>query len=165
MHYVTRPWKMGLLKRRGARWHVVISILQVRQISGPQTSFTSQLNTPLLLLPLAFQGLHMPCSFFISGVFPCLPLCQKQHFSYFADHYSFFFFFFLRFLFIFREGKGGREGEKHQYMVVSHAPPTGDLAHKSGMCPDWEANRQPFGSRADTQSTELHQPGRSLFIL
>ena len=49
-----------------------------------------------------------------------------------------FFFFFLRFyLFIFRErGKEGeREGEKHQCVVASHTPPTGDLASTPGMCP------------------------------
>ena len=37
--------------------------------------------------------------------------------------------------------------------------PTGDLAHNPGMCPAWESNRQPFGSQAGSQSTELHQPG------
>ena len=50
-------------------------------------------------------------------------------------------YFFKRFyLFSFREwGKEGeREGEKHQCVVASHAPPTGDLAHNPGMCPDWE---------------------------
>ena len=35
-----------------------------------------------------------------------------------------------------REGERGRE--KHQCVVASHAPPTGDLAYKPGMCPDWE---------------------------
>ena len=35
----------------------------------------------------------------------------------------------------------------------------GDLAHNPGMCPDWESNRQPFGSQAGAQSTEPHQPG------
>ena len=57
--------------------------------------------------------------------------------------------FFLRFyLFIFREIEEGREkeGEKHQCVVVSHAPPTGDLAHNPGTCPDWESNGRPFGS-------------------
>ena len=39
------------------------------------------------------------------------------------------------YLFIFREGKGGREGEKHQIVVASHAPPIGDLACDPGMCP------------------------------
>ena len=55
---------------------------------------------------------------------------------------------FLRFyLFIFRErGRDGeREGEKQQCVVASHTPPTGDLAHNPGMCPDWESNQQPFG--------------------
>ena len=42
-----------------------------------------------------------------------------------------------RFLFIFREREreGGRQGEKHQCMVASHMPPTGDLARNPGMCP------------------------------
>ena len=56
---------------------------------------------------------------------------------------------FFKILFIFR--KRGRErerkgeGEKHQCVVASHAPPTGDLAHNTGMCPDWESNWRPFG--------------------
>ena len=62
--------------------------------------------------------------------------------------YPFFYLFFSRFyLLIFRErGKEGeREGEKHQSVVASSAPPTGDLARNPGMCPDWELNRRPFG--------------------
>ena len=41
-----------------------------------------------------------------------------------------------------------REGEKHQCVVDSHVPPTGDLARNPGMCPDWELNRRPFGLQA-----------------
>ena len=41
---------------------------------------------------------------------------------------------------VFREGKGGREGAKHQCVVASCTPPTGDLACKPGMFPDWESN-------------------------
>ena len=37
---------------------------------------------------------------------------------------------------------------------LSHAPYQGP-----GMCPNWESNRQPFGSRAGTQSTEPHHLG------
>ena len=50
-------------------------------------------------------------------------------------------FYFLRFyLFNFREGREGeREVEKYQYVVASHMPPTGDLAHNPGMCPNWES--------------------------
>ena len=44
-------------------------------------------------------------------------------------------------------------------MVASHALSIGDLAGIAGMCPDWESNLQPFGSQADTQSTEPHEPG------
>ena len=70
--------------------------------------------------------------------------------------------FFLKILFIYfqRGGREGeREGEKHQCVVASRAPPTGDLAHNSGICPDWELNLWHFGSQARAQSTELHQPG------
>ena len=42
-------------------------------------------------------------------------------------------------------------------------PPTGDLAHNPGMCPDWESNQWPFGTQAGAQSTEPHQPGLDLF--
>ena len=70
--------------------------------------------------------------------------------------------FFLRFyLFIFRQRRE-RKGEKHQCVVAFRIPSTGDLALNLGMCPDWELNRQPFGSQAGTQSTELHQPGQTL---
>ena len=67
-------------------------------------------------------------------------------------------------LFIFRErGKEGeREGEKHQRVVASHAPPAWDLACNPGMCPDWELNPPPFGLQAGTQPTEPHQAGRLL---
>ena len=51
------------------------------------------------------------------------------------------------YLFIFREKgrEGEREGQKHQCVVVSHAPQacalTGDLAHSPGKYPDWELNQ------------------------
>ena len=58
--------------------------------------------------------------------------------------------------------EGEREGEKHQCVVASHVPPSGDLACNPGTCPDWKSNQQPFGSQVGTQSTEPHQP--ELFI-
>ena len=70
--------------------------------------------------------------------------------------------FLLRFcLFIFRERgrEGEREGEKHQCVVASCVPSTGDLASNPGMCPDWESNLRPFGSQASAQPTEPHQLG------
>ena len=78
-----------------------------------------------------------------------------------------FVFVFLRvYLFICRQkGKvGEREGEKHLCVLVSHAPPTGDLACNPGMCPDWEWNQQPFCSQASAQSTEPHQAGLCFFF-
>ena len=43
--------------------------------------------------------------------------------------------FFLKILFIYLFLERERTGEKHQCVVASHAPPTGDLAHNPGMCP------------------------------
>ena len=50
---------------------------------------------------------------------------QQQNF-----HSHLFGFFFRFYLFIFRERgrKGEREGEKHQCVVASSVPPTGNLA-------------------------------------
>ena len=56
-----------------------------------------------------------------------------------------------------------REEEKHQYVVASHTPPTGDLAHNPGMCPDWESNQRPFALQVHAQSSEPHQPGLHSF--
>ncbi|KAF6104488.1 hypothetical protein HJG60_011403 [Phyllostomus discolor] len=67
-----------------------------------------------------------------------------------------------------REGKGWRQrrrepniivGEKHQ-LAASCTPPTGDLAHNPGMCPDRASNQRRCGSQASAQSTEPHQPGQ-----
>ena len=66
--------------------------------------------------------------------------------------------FIYLFIFTQRRREGEREGEKH-CVVASHVPPTGDLAHNPGRCPDWESNWWPFGSQAGAQSTEPHQPG------
>ena len=62
-------------------------------------------------------------------------------------------FFKILFIFFFRKkGKEGeRVGEKYQCMVASSAPPTGDLAHNPGMCPEWESNWWPFGSQDGSQ--------------
>ena len=51
-------------------------------------------------------------------------------------------FFLTFYLFILRERRkeGEREGGKHQCVVASHTPSTGDLACNPGMCPDWELN-------------------------
>ena len=48
----------------------------------------------------------------------------------------------ILFIFIFKERgrEGEKEGEKHQCAGVSCAPPSRDLAHNPGMCPDWESD-------------------------
>ena len=70
--------------------------------------------------------------------------------------------FYKRFhSFIFRERgrEREREGEKHQCVVASSTPPTGDPVHNSGMCPNRGLNLWPSGSQAGALSTEPHQPG------
>ena len=82
--------------------------------------------------------------------------------------YSFLFnvTFFKDFIYLFLERGEGREkeGEKHQWVVASHMPPTGDLACNPGMCPDWELNQRSFALQACAQSAEPHHPGPN-FIL
>ena len=68
---------------------------------------------------------------------------------------------FKDFIYLFLERGKGREKEKHQCVVASHTPPSGDLACNPGMCPDWESNLQPLGLQVSTQSTEPHQPGQN----
>ena len=60
--------------------------------------------------------------------------------------------FFLNILFIFRERgrEGEREVEKHQCVVASRVPCTG------------EPGPGPFGLQAGAQSTEPHQPGPNI---
>ena len=74
--------------------------------------------------------------------------------------------FIYLFIFIFRQrGREGERGQKHQHVVASRVPPTGNLACNPGVCPDWELNQRPFGSQAGTQSTESHQPGQKMHFL
>ena len=83
--------------------------------------------------------------------------------NYFLKYFIYFILFkdFILFYFLQRGRERERQGEKHQCVVASHAPPTGDQAHNPGMCPDWESNQQLFGSQACAQSTELCQPGHN----
>ena len=60
--------------------------------------------------------------------------------------------------------EGERKREKHQCVVASHMPLTGDLACDPGMCSDCELNQWLFGSQASTQSTKPHQPGWQNFF-
>ena len=55
--------------------------------------------------------------------------------------------FLKYFIYLFLEGGEGERGEKYQCVVASRTPPTGDLAHNPGICPDWELNRRPFSSQ------------------
>ena len=60
------------------------------------------------------------------------------------------------YLFLERGRERDRKREKHQCVVASYMPHNGDLACNPGMCPDWESNLWPSGSKASTQSTEPH---------
>ena len=50
-------------------------------------------------------------------------------------------FKYFIYLFLERGREGEREGEKHQCVVASCTPTTGDPARNPGMCPDWESNQ------------------------
>ena len=73
-------------------------------------------------------GGHSP-AFFPLQIFPFQGI-------YFLPFLKTFYLFILR-----ERGKVGEtEGEKHQCVVASRAPPAGDLVSNPGLCPDWELN-------------------------
>ena len=80
---------------------------------------------------------------------------HNQRFPKSIDFISFFFFKEIIYLFLER----GEWRERETSMLLLKRPPTGDLAHNPGMCPNWESNQQPFGLQVGTQSTKPHQPG------
>ena len=54
---------------------------------------------------------------------------------------------FKRDLFVFRQGKGRRKGEKHQCVFTSHALPTGDLAATQACALTGNRTSDPFVRR------------------
>ena len=84
-----------------------------------------------------------------------------------SDPVFFSFFFFKIYLYTFSERgrrEKGREGNiSVTESVASHTPSTRDPAHNTGLCPDRESNRRPFGLQAGAQSAEPHQPGLTQF--
>ena len=71
-------------------------------------------------------------------------------------------YYFLKILFIYllERGRAGEtEGEKHQRMVASYAPPTGDLACNPGMCPRQGIEPETLWFTGQHSTTELHLPG------
>ena len=78
--------------------------------------------------------------------------------------------------FLERERGEGKEKDRERNINVwlpLTCPPTGDLARSPDcspvlewhMCPDWELNQLPFGSKARAPSTESHQPGCNTYSL
>ena len=104
----------------------------------------------LILMPYVHSGIFP--SIITNNFEECIKILINTIFYLFV-HFKDFIYLFLE-----RGRVGEREGEKHQCVVASHVPPTGDLACNPGMCLDWESNRQLFGSQSSTQSTEPHQP-------
>ena len=106
-------------------------------------------------LLLSFCYLFMPFSFIISHSLHYL-LFKKKDFIY---------------LFLERGERREKERERNinvqeiHLLVDSCTPPTGDLAHNPGMCPDWESKWWPFGFQSSTQSTEPHHPGQPSFFM
>ena len=86
----------------------------------------------------------------------CL-LCVFHPFVPVAVVFSFFKKDFIHFIFRQRGREGEKEGEKHQCVVASRTPPTGDLACN----PDWESNGRPLVHRP---ALNPHQPGMFLWL-
>ena len=79
---------------------------------------------------------------------------------------NFLSFFLNEFICLFLEtGEGKeREGEKHQCVVASRAPPAGDLTCNPGMCPDWELNCDPLVPRPALNPLSYTSQGRKIYF-
>ena len=75
-------------------------------------------------------------------------------------------FFFKDFIYLFLERGERREKERERNINVwlPHGPPTGDLAHNPGMCPDWELNQSPFGLQFTLNPLSHTRQGRIQFL-
>ena len=78
-------------------------------------------------------------------------------------NYTSFFFFFTDFIYLFifseRGREGEREGEKHQCVVASHTPPTGDLATTQACALPGNQTCHPLVLRLALNPLDPHQPG------
>ena len=81
-------------------------------------------------------------------------LSEKDFIKYFTHS-----FFFKDSVYLLLEGRGGRKREKHQCVVASCAPPTGDPAEDPDMYPDQKWNQQTLASQVRTQLIVSHQTG------
>ena len=97
-------------------WHHSNSILNVGVLPDAVLQLLPQQHC-LLKCPLLSPEIEIP-----------VPLCLLGYLLFFIS---------LKILFIFRERgrEGEREGEKHQCVAASHAPPAGDLALNPGCAP------------------------------
>ena len=111
--------------------------------------------------PEQLMCLSFPCFYHIYTSFrSCILLCGYSIGLLSSKKFSLIIFIKILFYLFLERGEGReKEGEKHQCVVSSHVPSTGDPARNPGLCPDWESNWQPFGSQAGTQFTESHQLG------
>ncbi|KAF6125340.1 hypothetical protein HJG60_009839 [Phyllostomus discolor] len=83
--------------------------------------------------------------------------CHVPVVSFYLEHFHTCLLLFFKVFYLFISTEREREGNISVWLTVT--PPTGDLAHNPGICPDWESNRRPFRLQAGTHSTEPHQPG------
>ena len=81
--------------------------------------------------------------------------------------FGFLFFSFLKkdFIYLFLEWgrEGEREGEKHQYVVASLTPPTGDLARNQAFGQTWNRTRDPLVCRLALNPLSCTSQGCSVF--
>ena len=119
-----------------------------------RTFFHISCGSVLVIFSISvFEEVYFTFIFYwcLHGISLSILLFSLLHIVFFKDSY----------LIVFRGSRreGKRDGEKHQCVVASHVPLTGDLAGNPGMCPDWETNHEPFSSQASAQFTEPQQPG------
>ena len=98
-------------------------------------------KTLTLLLPQVFtQFLSLPPSWLLIHQMVVYVTSESCCYLHMNTLISIIIIYFKKdFIYLFLE-REEREREKYQCVFASHVPPSGDLACKPGMCPNWESN-------------------------
>ena len=143
-------WGLGLCMFKSFQWESGDTVKLRLRITGIEQGVrTRGLEQQFLALAAHWNHLGDLRTVWCLHAVPRGFLVIGQRLRWLRGSFIYFYFLFKNFkdfIQLFLERGEGKEkgGGKHQCVVGSPAPPTGDLACNLGMYPDWELNWRPF---------------------
>ena len=124
-----------------------------------RTFFHISCGSVLVIFSISvFEEVYFTFIFYwcLHGISLSILLFSLLHIVFFKDSY----------LIVFRGSRreGKRDGEKHQCVVASHVPLTGDLACNPGMCRRLGIELATLGFAGWCSTTEPHQPEAEILM-